>query len=1558
MPMPLRKLPTFKVRKTPETLSLDIRIKRISDLIKSGKVKKTKTLDTFKRVLLKLLKERQKRLEFQRQIQINKRKNDLTQDLEKDKRLVETLRPKTRMDKIRRFFQPTFGADQALAEGRIKSATLEKSRLEYERLKHNRVERDLLIKKNYIEKAVSRFKPEDQEIVREILNKELEQPFEGAYVPIAINPQRVFGSKPEIDLEKPKGGFYNRVNAWLEVLRWHTIPTAYDARRELATISLEEARKTTQRNFDANWKAKAHEQRVANNRNAEDRKKMKDSSLSEKKILQILKDVEKIKWKKWKTPFEELAQLKQAVFYTKNIYDATRNPEHKEIYLELVDRAIKLTERILREREATLLFEKKERAVLDLRYTLFELTLGKSDYNGAIKIFSKYTKGITDNNLRSAELNILRSRLMTRIRELERIKDYKNIAIIKRGLANSYDHLGQDFILTMSDAASYFAKAHSYYDAGNCYKDAHQYDLAAKMYELANASYSAKEMYKKVDDYDGAARVQVDSRELDAAENTYRFAKDEAFEKRDPEKTYEYGMAEINIRLKKLGNDSPEIIQQTKKAMYKNLIDKLDHIADELRKSQSSFFYESPNKALSCYKKSITLFLELEDQLAVGMAVYIRNVVESHLRTYNNRDQPELKKFVEEIETQLFEAQQKSNNIEFKANVLGYLLESADRDSPIRTMLSQECVRFSLSAKTPELKERLLTRAYMNNKELTSLEILKAFEALESLGKRQEAFDFLSKCFDVAERFYDYSENPIFGKLIELQVADGKLKEVIDTIKKSITNSEDVKLLNKAGEILIKIIDEQYARKDYEELIQTIYQHADLFGHLNETNLKKVMDIFVQLDAEKRLSVSDVRRIYVYSELLKNSTLPKDKAMELIMHILKNQPSGTRMDNIVNEIFDNIAKFNFSKKERSDILLTRIKLLAERENSDLHAELTELRTNLFKDKLVSEEYLIDELEKLSDPEINPDRKLRYLTAILSIAQFNPFTDSLNVLKLIEFKKQTEALLKDRKPSQQVGNLYYTMGQLSTKEEKIKNLRLAWANYQEAEYFYKQRELIFKTQLELLDLLKSENESEIERVKNKPERMVIANEALKESPLNIDVLKKVSDLPEYAFKYFIATIMKKKFDPEFERNFEKLTGLKKEKRAHIRDVLSYIPSSLIKSLNLIEVLERNPEVFVYFTLRRIIPTKELINLYAKDKEAIQRRVDRKSSFDPSNETHLIIEYGKYLSALRSISKNLDSPEMYMDFDKFKEDLIRKKEHPQDLDKTEMSYLSYEIQRSAQQIDSVIDEYGDIGIIGNMRTGHYYGELILSKLRDPKKVYYTPKRIGSTELHGTEYILKSDLMDLTLVKRSLLRGQPLFVVDATPSSNKVPDAFKGYISWAAGYNILVLKQRKYTKPEIIEKVAELTKYPKEVIERMYTDVTNPENHFYKDLIRQVRLAGRRMNLIRINIMDMDGVGRFRIKRQHAHEFGNMSEKMENEITAGPGEIPMILLQPSISDANIPATVRDKIGKGGHQKGWLDDQDTVLHLSFRLGPDGIEPTNSIIETLKSEIANSIIN
>ncbi len=420
-------------------------------------------------------------------------------------------------------------------------------------------------------------------------------------------------------------------------------------------------------------------------------------------------------------------------------------------------------------------------------------------------------------------------------------------------------------------------------------------------------------------------------------------------------------------------------------------------------------------------------------------------------------------------------------------------------------------------------------------------------------------------------------------------------------------------------------------------------------------------------------------------------------------------------------------------------------------------------------------------------------------------------------------------------------------------------------------------------------------------------------------------------------------------PGVNERIREVIGINKKDLEYLKETIRYLPARIMSEINIAELLSSNPKEFYALARLGVIPFDDLIQYFKENRNEVENRALKKTDFDSSNPLHVAVEYGRYVGKVRSMSPVSKEAEVFLTYGEFKEEIDKPSEKIE-LDETEIKYLAYEISESAKVLKQLIENFGGIVLVGNLRTGEYYADLMVRQLKD-KRLFHSIARMPSSVLHEREYFLKGELLDKVTVKNiTSVNAKPVVVVDATIALVKISDGFKGYMSWATGYNILLLKARGADREQIIEQVSDLALTERGVVNSIYDDVTNTQSSFYKRIWPWVKLNPGRKRLVRVSIMDMDGVYSYRIKKNYAYFLP--PRKGIDEDSTDEDTVPMILLQPSKCIRNIPAIVQERIGSSNHKKGYLDD-NTLGRLMLRADKDGVSIVTNIVEVISEKIS-----
>ncbi len=423
-------------------------------------------------------------------------------------------------------------------------------------------------------------------------------------------------------------------------------------------------------------------------------------------------------------------------------------------------------------------------------------------------------------------------------------------------------------------------------------------------------------------------------------------------------------------------------------------------------------------------------------------------------------------------------------------------------------------------------------------------------------------------------------------------------------------------------------------------------------------------------------------------------------------------------------------------------------------------------------------------------------------------------------------------------------------------------------------------------------------------------------------------------------------------PGIDDRIRKKAGIDDEGLEYLKETIRYLLGRIISEVDAAEILSSNPKEFYELIRLGVIPFHDLLKHYEENRGEVEDRALKKTNFDPASPLHMAVEYGRYLGEVRSMSPMNDELKLFLTYEEFRAAMDKPFEALK-LDEAEAKYLSYEVDESARVIKRLVDAFGGVVLVGNLRTGEYYADLIARQLKDDR-LFHSIARMGSTVLHSQEYFLKGDLLDRVTVKNiTSVKARPVVVVDATGSPIKGPDAFKGYMSWAAGFDILLFKARGDTREQIVETVSELTLLNDDVVDSLYEEATNTQSSFYRRTYPWIKHNPHRKRPVRIYVKDMDGVNKYRVKRTYSHDNTNLKEIKLGLPEHDEETVPMILLQPSMRIDNIPAAVQERIGTSKHRKGYLDE-NLMTRFAIRATPDGVKIVSNIGELLWENISD----
>jgi len=199
-----------------------------------------------------------------------------------------------------------------------------------------------------------------------------------------------------------------------------------------------------------------------------------------------------------------------------------------------------------------------------------------------------------------------------------------------------------------------------------------------------------------------------------------------------------------------------------------------------------------------------------------------------------------------------------------------------------------------------------------------------------------------------------------------------------------------------------------------------------------------------------------------------------------------------------------------------------------------------------------------------------------------------------------------------------------------------------------------------------------------------------------------------------------------------------------------------------------------------------------------------------------------------------------------------------------------------------------------------------------------------KIGSSESHRDEYVLRQDLFTQSQVK-DLMRREPIVIVvdgstsvsDSQRTSPHIPDGFKGYRNYFMAYNLAV------------------------------SDHINPED-FYEDrgFIESLQKRDEFKNLVS-NLRQVIPEGSPKYPYQFKFWYPGKKElylrvnkrkdliapKMDTETISGPT---VIFMQSAMEPESVPQNIRKEFIKGTHTPAYFDDKDQYkrFFMSYKKG------------------------
>ena len=362
--------------------------------------------------------------------------------------------------------------------------------------------------------------------------------------------------------------------------------------------------------------------------------------------------------------------------------------------------------------------------------------------------------------------------------------------------------------------------------------------------------------------------------------------------------------------------------------------------------------------------------------------------------------------------------------------------------------------------------------------------------------------------------------------------------------------------------------------------------------------------------------------------------------------------------------------------------------------------------------------------------------------------------------------------------------------------------------------------------------------------------------------------------------------------------------------------------------------------------RILPKKVVLTALANGRITITdllKMYNRTVPFNPNDEIDLVVEYSKFIAKIVKYS-SYDRQTLDMSYNEFKGLINRKTIFgvvTLNVPEYELDVLAYEVLTIRHRvIEPVLNQNRKILIVGNTTTGLFYSLPLKTYYAGREDVKVTVSRISSSELHGKPYVLKEGLFDKEQLSRIIREERTVIVLDATPNP-RMPDAFKGYRAYFAAMNYVILKLRnglEYGDPAAVKRVAGLTHLPEDVATEIAEELHGSalEKVLYGWLFK---LPRDRLRLYRVYEYDSDRSGVYRIKRKFVHDYSETME-VQNELPEeDEPNIPVILVQCSMSDERIPKVLKKLVPQGErHKKGYFDDKDNLRQVTVYFDDAGV--------------------
>lgn len=407
------------------------------------------------------------------------------------------------------------------------------------------------------------------------------------------------------------------------------------------------------------------------------------------------------------------------------------------------------------------------------------------------------------------------------------------------------------------------------------------------------------------------------------------------------------------------------------------------------------------------------------------------------------------------------------------------------------------------------------------------------------------------------------------------------------------------------------------------------------------------------------------------------------------------------------------------------------------------------------------------------------------------------------------------------------------------------------------------------------------------------------------------------------------------------------------------LLRYFPNGLLSQHDLQYIAQHKLEFSELSKSSALgfVPVKSVLEAYVnggeRKRSEIKDKIRGNKHFDMSNRLDLAIEYGKIMLHIKQTAKEANLTCTFEEFEgRIKNLSAGLADAPQLRD--EMRYGAYEVSRLNDTVLRIKKLSGRADVIGNMRLGAVYSESMRELDKGVPGLYFSLSRVGSGEMHESDYLLKSELiLDKTILRDLALRSKPLFILDAS-AHQRMPDAFKAYRSYFAALDILRLGLGKPELPQaILEDISERMDIPMETLSMISAEVASPLSNF-RDALGAWFLMGREhIKPFRIFEYDMAESGKYRVSREIQGE--GRKREIENEL---PSEEDLrnfncvVLMQASIPDNLIPTSVKDALKvSSAHTKAYFDDRTNLLSAQFYYDETGVHLRPNVSHTLAEE-------